>query len=55
MVVKTIRRIVLGAAGLYFFLQAAQVFRQVGLTQATAFPAALGVLFAVMAIWGKSG
>jgi hypothetical protein len=55
MVVKTIRRIVFGTAGLFFLAQAAQAFRQAGLTQEAAFPAAMGALFAVMAIWGKSG
>jgi hypothetical protein len=55
MLVKTIRRIVFGAAGLFFFVQAAQAFRQAGFTRAAAFPAAIGALFAMMAIWGKSG
>jgi hypothetical protein len=55
MVVVTIRRIVFGAAGLFFLVQAAQAFRQAGFTQAAAFPAAIGAFLAVMAIWGKSG
>ena len=55
MLVTTIRRIAFGGAGLFFLLQAAQSIRHVGFTQQVAFPAAVGVLFGVMAIWGKSG
>jgi hypothetical protein len=55
MVVKTIRRIAFGGAALFLLVQAAQAFRVAGFTQDAAFPAALGALFAVMAIWGKSG
>ncbi|MBI1749127.1 MAG: hypothetical protein HY234_02500 [Acidobacteria bacterium] len=52
---KTIRRIAFGALGLVFFVEAARSFQQAGLTQAAVFPAAMGALLAVMAIWGKSG
>jgi hypothetical protein len=55
MVVKTIRRIAFGGAALFLLVRAAQAFRLAGFTQEAAFPAALGALFAVMAIWGKSG
>ena len=55
MAVKMIRRIAFGGAGLFLLYVAAQSFHQVGFTQEAAFPAAIGVLFAVMAIWGKSG
>jgi len=55
MVVKTIRRIAFGGVALFLLVQAAQSIREMGLTQEAAFPAALGALFAVMAIWGKSG
>lgn len=55
MLVKTIRRIAFGGAGLFFLVQAAQAFRHAGFTQEAAFPAAIGTLFGVMAIWGKSG
>ncbi|MBI3484800.1 MAG: hypothetical protein HY012_06570 [Acidobacteria bacterium] len=55
MQVLTIRRIAFGGAALFLFVQAAQAFRQAGFTQQAAFPAAIGALFAVMAIWGKSG
>jgi len=55
MAVKMIRRVVFGAAGLFFFIEAAQAIRLAGITQQAAFPAAIGTFFAVMAIWGKSG
>jgi len=55
MLVKTIRRIAFGGAALFLLVQAAQAFRLAGLTQEAALPAAIGALFAVMAIWGKSG
>jgi hypothetical protein len=55
MVVKTIRRIAFGGAALFLLVQAGRAFRLAGFTQEAAFPAALGALFAAMAIWGKSG
>jgi len=55
MAVKMIRRIVFGAAGLFFLVEAAQAIRLAGFTQQAAFPAAIGTFFAIMAIWGKSG
>ena len=55
MLMRTIRRIAYGGAGLFFLYQAAMSFRAVGLTQDSAFPAAMAVLFGVMAVWGKSG
>jgi len=55
MLAKTMRRIAFGGAGLYFLLGAAQAYRQAGFTLDVAFPAAIGALFGVMAVWGKSG
>jgi len=52
---RTIRRIVFGAAGLFFFAQAGVMFHKAGTVSDSIFPAAMGALFAVMAITGKSG
>jgi hypothetical protein len=55
MVMQTIRRIVFGAAGIWFLLEALKAFRLAGWSGDTFFAGGLGLLFAVMAGTGKGG
>jgi hypothetical protein len=55
MVALTVRRIFFGGAGIFLFVQAARAFRLGGWTGDTILAAVMGVLFAMMALTGKSG
>jgi hypothetical protein len=55
MTMKWIRRVAFGGAAVYLLYVAADAIRQAGWTSQALFPALAGVLFGVMAVFGKGG
>jgi hypothetical protein len=53
--IRWIRRIAFGGAAVYFFYAGVQAMQQVGLTSQAIIPVAVGVLFGLMAVFGKGG